>query len=118
MYDRLQARPEGHAVGAGGFLPDDGAAGAGGAAQVAELERSPGQGLAGDAVRFVHHDSVEGDILKGQRFAFPALNVDLLGGGLLPVVVLLEPYQIWNFAPSMGLPVMLSTLWMVRVGFL
>ena len=31
----------------------------------------------------MHHDSVEGDILKGQRFAFPALNVDLLGGGLL-----------------------------------
>ena len=29
----------------------------------------------------------------------------------------LLPYQSWNLAPRMGLPVMLSTFWMVRVGF-
>ena len=80
---RLQARPEGHAVGAGGTLPDDSSASAGGAAQVAELEGGPTQGLAGNTVRFVHHDSVERDIFKRQRFALPSLNVDLLGGGFL-----------------------------------
>ena len=35
-----------------------------------------------------------------------------------PVVVLLEPYQTSNLAPLMGLPVMLSTLFTVKVGFL
>ena len=35
-----------------------------------------------------------------------------------PVVVLLEPYQTSNFAPLIGLPVMLSTLFTVKVGFL
>ena len=79
----LQARPDGHAVGAGHLLSDHGAAGTGGASQVAELEGGPAQGLASDAVRLVYHDGVEGDVLKCQRLVSAALNIDLLGGRLL-----------------------------------
>ena len=79
----LQARPDGHAVGAGHLLSNHGAAGTGGASQVAELEGGPAQGLASDAVRLVYHDGVEGDVLKCQRLVSAALNIDLLGGRLL-----------------------------------
>lgn len=79
----LQARPDGHAVGAGHLLSDHGAAGTGGTSQVAELEGGPAQGLASDAVRLVYHDGVEGDVLKCQRLVSAALNIDLLGGRLL-----------------------------------
>ena len=79
----LQARPDGHAVGAGHLLADNRTAGAGGAAQEAELESGTAQCLAGDAVIFSHHDSVEGHILEGHRLVLAAGDVELLGGGFL-----------------------------------
>ena len=80
---RPQARPEGHAVGAGGPLPDDGTAGAGGTAQVAELEPGPAQGFAGDAVVFLNYDGIERHVLEGHRPVPAAGDVELLGGGFL-----------------------------------
>ena len=77
----LQARPDGHAVGAGHLLADHRAAGTGGAAQVAELEGGPTQGFTGDTVIFLHHNGVEGHILEGHRPVPAAGDVELLGGG-------------------------------------
>ena len=79
----LQARPDGHAVGAGHLLADHRATGAGGAAQVAELKGGPAQCLAGDAVILLHHDGVEGHVLEGHRLVLAADDVELLGGGFL-----------------------------------
>ena len=79
----LQARPDGHAVGAGHLLADHRTTGTGGAAQVAELKGGPAQGLAGDAVILLHHDGVEGHILEGHRLVLAAGDVELLGGGFL-----------------------------------
>ena len=47
------------------------------------MEGGPAQGLAGDAVIFLYHDSVEGHVLEGHRPVLAAGDVELLGGGLL-----------------------------------
>ena len=47
------------------------------------MEGGSGQGLAGDAVVFLHDDGVERHIFKLHRLALAAVEDDLLDGGLL-----------------------------------
>ena len=78
-----EAGPNGGAVLPGHFLTDHGAAGARGTTQKSQLEGGARQGLAGDAVVFLHNDGIERHIFKLHRLALAAMEDDCLLGGFL-----------------------------------
>ena len=79
----LETGPDGGTVFARHLRADDGAACAGGAAQVLQLEGAAGQGLAGDGVVFFDYDPIERRIFKHNGFILAALDVEILRCGLL-----------------------------------
>ena len=79
----METGPDGGTVFARHLRADDGAACAGGAAQVLQLEGAAGQGLAGDGVVFFDYNPIERSIFKHHGFIFAALDIEILCGGLL-----------------------------------
>ena len=77
---RLQAGDSKAAIGAGLIGADDGAAGAGGAAQIAHPEHSALQGLAGDGIIFPDYQSGQGGVLKNQLRSLVIVHIDGLLG--------------------------------------
>ena len=89
LYDvgaSLKLGPDDGAVGAGGLLADDCAAGAAGAAQVAQLEGTAGDGVAVHAVLLEDDDGGQRRVLKGEGLHIVARQVDALGRGVLDLV--------------------------------
>ena len=79
---RLQAGDCKAAVGAGLIGADHGAAAAGGAAQVAHLEHSAFQGLAGDGIELPDHQGAEGRVFKNQLHSLVVVHINGLFRGV------------------------------------
>ena len=71
------------AAGAGLIGADDRTAGAAGAGHISDLENSPLNGFAGDAVIFPDHERREGGVLEADGFALVSMDNDRLSEGFL-----------------------------------
>ena len=102
LYDvgaSLKLGPDDGAVGAGGLLADDCTAGAAGAAQVAQLEGTAGDGVAVHAVLLEDDDGGQRRVLKGEGLHIVARQVDALGRGVLDLVAV-RGFQLRDLIPA------------------
>ena len=86
LYDigtSLQSGNSKTAIGGRLIGSDDRAAGAGGSCQVLDLKHRVFDGLAGDRVILVDHQSAQRCVLKGESLTFAGLDEHFLGGRLL-----------------------------------
>jgi len=83
IRSRLQTGPHGDAVFARHLLPNDSAARAAGACQIAELEGASGQGFTGDGIILFNNYRIFRGVLEGNGVIFARRQIDFLGVGLL-----------------------------------